>query len=559
MGTGYSMLHLRKGTGTYYFRRVVPQPLRSILGREIVVSLKTKDKEEAKRKVKAEGIKADQRFADAWEKHRRLVGNPEALAEEWKQALLRDDAEARSLFQPKTKEELDTELEDLEGLLSESKNVLALGYLRPDIAEAIRSILKKHGLRLSADSPEFRRMAHAFIRATADAVRIIRKRAEGDWQEDVVSERVSVPLLAEVDPEENPSLSLLLDKWIAERKPPSKTRHEWEAHLRRFREVVGGDLPVKGITKAHVRRFKDDLMQLPPRVPKKLQGKTVPEILEAVGPDPSTPRLTAAAVRKSLAAIQSVLGWAVRQGYIESNPASGLMPREGKALREEGRVPYDADDLKRIFMSPVFTGCKSLARRTEPGPDVIRDASYWLPLLGLFTGARLEELGQLLVSDVREEDGISYLDIRAGDGKSLKTKSSMRKVPLHPELIRLGFLEYAKGQQGPRVFPELKPDTHGKLTSHWSKWYGRYARAIGLTDPRKTFHSFRHTFKDACRRAEISEEHHDALTGHSNGSVGRGYGVGVPLKVLAGAVEKISYPGVELCLAGWPQTAGGNA
>lgn len=116
-----------------------------------------------------------------------------------------------------------------------------------------------------------------------------------------------------------------------------------------------------------------------------------------------------------------------------------------------------------------------------------------------------------------------------------------------PGLVRLGFLDHVKRQQGLRVFPGLKPDTRAKLTGQFSKCWGRYAKAAGVKNTKKTFHGFRYTFEDACRRADIRDEHHDALTGHSNGSVGRKYGLGVALRVLAGAVGKLSDPGVD-CL-----------
>lgn len=70
-----------------------------------------------------------------------------------------------------------------------------------------------------------------------------------------------------------------------------------------------------------------------------------------------------------------------------------------------------------------------------------------------------------------------------------------------------------------------------------------HARKLGITDRRKVFHSFRHTFKDACRRARIPEAVHDALTGHASGSVGRRYGSGQPVEVLAEAVAKLGYSG----------------
>ncbi len=91
------------------------------------------------------------------------------------------------------------------------------------------------------------------------------------------------------------------------------------------------------------------------------------------------------------------------------------------------------------------------------------------------------------------------------------------------------------------MFPDLKPDVHGTLTGNFSKWWRRYARQVGVTDPRKVFHSFRHAFKDACRAARVTEEVHDALTGHAGGGVGRSYGSGVPLEVLAEGVGKVRY------------------
>ncbi len=85
----------------------------------------------------------------------------------------------------------------------------------------------------------------------------------------------------------------------------------------------------------------------------------------------------------------------------------------------------------------------------------------------------------------------------------------------------------------------------GSFTAAWSKKINRIFRDLGITDRRKVFHSFRHNFKDACRRAGIQEAVHDALTGHSNGSVGRNYGLGYRVAELAEAMNKITYPAVD--------------
>lgn len=91
-------------------------------------------------------------------------------------------------------------------------------------------------------------------------------------------------------------------------------------------------------------------------------------------------------------------------------------------------------------------------------------------------------------------------------------------------------------------------------SSAWSKWFGRYLRSTcGIADASKVFHSFRHTFKRMTRDAGLSEEMHDALTGHSNSrSVGRDYGRGFSLKPLAAAMDAVKAP-IDLRSVLWRQ------
>jgi len=128
--------------------------------------------------------------------------------------------------------------------------------------------------------------------------------------------------------------------------------------------------------------------------------------------------------------------------------------------------PFDTEDLRKIFKAPVFTK----AERPQAGAG---DAAYWLPLIALFAGARMSEIGQLRVPDIKRESCIHYLDITdEGENSGVKTESSRRRVPIHPELIRLGFLEYVTGLSNggtERLFPTIKADRMGVLTSNWSK------------------------------------------------------------------------------------------
>jgi integrase len=247
-------------------------------------------------------------------------------------------------------------------------------------------------------------------------------------------------------------------------------------------------------------------------------------------------------VNKVLSALRAVLRWGKAEGYLKNNPAEGITVVGALKDREDGRQPYSTEDLATLFSRDACEAAAGTKRRSvsqRGGP-----ADTWLPWLALYTGARPEELGQLRVSDVREEDGVLFLAIELGDGKRLKTRSSRRRIPVHSDLIRLGFLTFVESQRSAsssRLFPELTATRYGSVTAQWSKSWGRHARRLGISDRKKTFHSFRHLFKVAVR-AVMPEEHHDELTGHSNRSVGRSYGRGLPLKVLAESMARVSFP-----------------
>jgi integrase len=331
-----------------------------------------------------------------------------------------------------------------------------------------------------------------------------------------------------------PPLTEIFKIWKAERKPSPKTTHEWTTAVRRFTEVCG-DLPVDAITTANVRGFKDALLRLPAVTKRSHKGKTVPQIIAAKkGQD--GPTLSAGTINKQLTAIRALLSWCRKNGYVDTNVAAQLSVPKSKNAGD-GRLPYTVAD-----MTLLLAGLKEQGER-EP-------SKLWLPLLAASTGARLEELGQLRVTDVRHRDGIDYISVNTDDeGKSLKTRSSHREVPIHPELVRCGFLDHVakrRSEGGGRLFPDLRRGSHGKLTAKFSQWWTKRGDELGVRVPRKkTFHSFRHSFKEACRNAEVGEEIHDALTGHSGGGVGRTYG-GVPLRVKDREIAKVSYLGLDL-------------
>lgn len=156
---------------------------------------------------------------------------------------------------------------------------------------------------------------------------------------------------------------------------------------------------------------------------------------------------------------------------------------------------------------------------------------------------RLGEIVQLLKSDIKQENGIWYFDVTGGEGKSLKTASSKRRVPIHSVLLQLGFLDLVKtGPSSDRVFPEIKKGADGYASHNFSKWWGRYATHVGVKTERTAFHSLRHNFLDALHAAGSQDYINKVLMGHVDKSVHGGYGSGAPLSALKEVLDKIAYP-----------------
>ena len=175
--------------------------------------------------------------------------------------------------------------------------------------------------------------------------------------------------------------------------------------------------------------------------------------------------------------------------------------------KDHCRDVFDKSDLTKIFSESL-----------EYGQDRhMRPQNFWIPLLALFTGARLEEICQLLVSDIKEVDGVWCIDINEDHpDKSVKT-SEQRLVPLHPFLLELGFHRYAKSLPvDGRVFYDLK-----RIDDRWghypSKWFGLFINRCGIEAPKNTkvFHSFRHTVASRLKELDVPVDKISGLLGHS--------------------------------------------
>jgi len=249
--------------------------------------------------------------------------------------------------------------------------------------------------------------------------------------------------------------------------------------------------------------------------------------------------------RDRLTAIKSLLKFATDTlEWLPKQPWRGL---DIKATTTHKRHPWSADELATLFGTALHQ------RGTLPEhPYAGGMTAYWVPLLGLYTGARLGELCQLRTVNVQMVGGLPAL-VLTDDGvdQSIKSEAGHRTVPIHSELLRLGFLEYletirATGKDS--LWPDMKL-RKGKSSDFFGRWFKEHREGLGLAP---SVHYFRHTVRPLMHQAGIPEETQDKVTGHaSKGSVGTVIYGHWALSEVGAAVEAIKYPTLLLPKV-WP-------
>jgi len=259
-------------------------------------------------------------------------------------------------------------------------------------------------------------------------------------------------------------------------------------------------------------------------------------------------RTSARTVNRHAGALVTLFRWARTVGLIDGkNPAEGQRRRESATRK---RHPFTSAELLTLLEA-----CSSAARRqaeldaasrpeVKPRRHTVATALPWLVWLGAYTGARLNELCGLRAQDVRETDGITFLDL-VDHGRRLKTPAAARRVPVHSELLAIGLREYvAAVPRSGYLFPGLKPGgPDGKRSWQATKHFTRLRRRLGLTRPGLVFHSLRNTVATALHEAGVPEVEAAALLGHELRTMSYGlYSGGLSLVRLRAAVECIRYP-----------------
>ncbi|MES2283399.1 MAG: site-specific integrase [Pseudomonadota bacterium] len=183
-----------------------------------------------------------------------------------------------------------------------------------------------------------------------------------------------------------------------------------------------------------------------------------------------------------------------------TNPARGLLI-PGAHNKAESYEPFKLAEVQKIFQPELYVKKMKL-------PDF-----YWGPLVGLFTGARAEEIASLDLDQIYTDGGIWIIDILDG-----KTANAVRKVPVHEQLLALGFVDYVQCLQKAgykKLFPHLQDGKNG-YKKNMCRMFGEYLDLpeVNIVDPLKVFHSFRHTVVTKLTGKGVNEGLKRAMVGH---------------------------------------------
>ncbi|HAN6202739.1 TPA: site-specific integrase [Escherichia coli] len=292
-------------------------------------------------------------------------------------------------------------------------------------------------------------------------------------------------------------------------------------------EVMGDPKLVK-VDRDYLREYESLLRSIPARRDLAKIRYRINDIHELMvkARENGDPLMSDNTVRKYMRVIFEALRWADGEGIFIKSPANQFFaPVENEKMDQDFKADFTDEDLHAIFNRPWFK--RGTVDRNSGGRfHHYRAFHYWLPLIGFFTGARINELCQLYLDDIKQDAaGFYFFEIsNERVDQSLKTINSRRKIPLHPTLIKLGLIRYCEALKKAghaRLFPELPYHSVKGYGDKASDWFNRSLLKVQLgfeKGSKKSFHSFRHTFSTRLKQAGIDSETRAQFVGHIRGS-----------------------------------------
>ncbi|MBY5442714.1 site-specific integrase [Rhizobium leguminosarum] len=547
---------IRRGS-TYSLRRRVPSDLVKALGRsEVVIALHTSSHKVAAEAARLESVRLDR----LWESHREALKRGEAIEPTTKVT----DVELRRVVAGEfwRQEQFATRLPDDDEIRENIEHDIA-GYERRDpsaeaglLAQA-KTIIREQELPINVPAAtEVGKPAQPFepSRELIQLVDLVRRadveqlKRSLDRMDGQHGDREHDPMFKGISSVSQPPAiveGITLGDAIRRFESDPLRAHlgdtadaKYVVTFRTMKEVIGDERALASITRAECATVQEMFSALPSNVSKLkpyMHCKTTRETV-ALAAERKTDKLLSPGTVKVYTHTQSAFfNWAISKGLIAINPASGMAP---KNVKKGKRRAYDVDQMNKVLASlPEWSEQGALAGR------------YWLYIIGIFSGMRLGEIATLNVDDIEARYGSHFFRLWETDDRGLKTENSERIIPIHPELIRLGLLQRVANLKRAgitRLFGDLPGDDQDHISDLFSKRFAYHLKTLKLHGNGLTFHSTRHTFRDALREAGLPHDATVALGGWSPKSVDERYGNGMRPQTLVRWMGEIKYEGLVI-------------
>jgi integrase len=342
---------------------------------------------------------------------------------------------------------------------------------------------------------------------------------------------------------------LFYDRKLLEDTSPKEIQ-TLRQNINDFIEVIG-DLNISTTTKGEVSEFITIQSKLPSNRKKspKYRDLTISELLKKKGIEPQTPQN----INKRLTKLSVFGNWCVRQGYLTGSPFKDMKLSVKKTIT--GRIPFSVKELRTILAPETYR--KWTVEFKHPHAPSHKEGGaknqmsyYWIFLLGILSGMRTNEMCQLRLSDLKKEKGIWFIHVEESEDTKVKTINSIRKIPVHPQLLELGFMQYVgnmKRKKKDRVFWELTKTRDGyskQVSRHYNE---RFLPALGVWKKNvKVLYCTRHTFINCLYQKNADENIIKSLVGHEKEFTMKHYG-GDPFtpERLLKEISKVSYSGIN--------------
>jgi len=366
--------------------------------------------------------------------------------------------------------------------------------------------ISKNGWDVDKDSPLYVELCEKYAAACIDAINQLAESKPGDDHHQYAAADNNIPT----------TLGRAVANYHVIKKHRTHMLKKLDTAYLAWNELIGTQ-SLSAITKRDVRNFISKLERVPCRLRAKQPNTSLNALInDARANDPEERRLSPRSIKDNYITPLSTALNLLRQDYPnEPNPFLGVKP-DG-VVRDPNRRKFTTDELNLIFRHPIFTGCLSRHRRNNPGRLVIRDHYFWAPIVALWTGMRAGEIASLRVDQVFVPE-LGYGEFPHIKVLSGKTKNAKRDVPVHPQLLEIGFGRYVasiSSHGNHRAFPEWKKPEGKSLSSGASQKNFNNRVLEGFAEG-ANFHTFRHTLKTemASKRNTVPEQHQRAILGH---------------------------------------------